>query len=182
MSEPNSLYVRVKITREKLQQFFQNKPLPQTIDDDWQTWWGSRDMSSKKALENIPIYRVESNRCVLNELINDLDFACFEQYDPISQNWTFVSVFFSENYTEILPILAFLKGLAHYQDVGDRGAAIIYDFLWGHGSVMAYLEFSNQQATLKAYTKIAEMEPTILYIANQVLEKAVDSFNKKLEG
>lgn len=182
MSEPNSLYVKIKVPKEKLEQFFQDKPLRQTIDDNWRTWWDSREMYSKQALEKIPVYRVENNRHILDELLNDQDFACFEQYDLISQNWTFVSVFFSENYTETLPMLAFLKGLAHYQDSEDKGIALLYDFLWGDGSVMAYLEFSDQQATLKAYTKITEMEPTILYTANQVLEKAVDSFNKKLEG
>lgn len=182
MSEPNSLYVKIKITKEKLDQFFHGKTPPQLPDDNWNAWWDTRKMYSKQALQNIPIYQGESNRHILDEFINDQDFACFEQYDAISQDWIFVSVFFSENYTEILPMLAFLKELAHYQDHDDKGTAIIYDFLWGDGSVMAYLEFSSQQATLKAYTKITEIAPTMLYIANQTLEKAVDSFNRKLEG
>lgn len=181
MSEPNSLYVKIKISEEKLQQFFRDKPTPQTIDDDWLSWWDSREMYSKQALASIPVYRVESNRHLFDELINDLNFACFEQYDPTSQNWTFVSVFFSENYTEILPMLAMLKGLARYQRPDDTGVAILYDFLWGDSSVMAYLDFSDQQASLKAYTNIAEIKPSILSTANQVLENAVDSFNKRLE-
>ncbi|MBD1420956.1 hypothetical protein [Sphingobacterium chuzhouense] len=181
MSEPNSLYVKIKITKEKLQQFFQDKPRTQTIDENWLTWWDSREMYSKQPLENIPVYRMFSNRHILDELIKDRDFACSEQYDPISQNWIFVSVFFSENYTEILPMLAFLKNLANYQHNDGGGLAMIYDFLWGEGSIMAYLEFSGQQATLKPYTNITALEPTILYTANQALEKAVDSFNKNLE-
>src|SRR5690606_6097767 len=121
MSEPNSLYVKIKITKEKLQQFFLDKPRVQTIDENWRTWWDSREIYSKQALENIPVYCAESNRHILDGLIDDQDFACFEQYDPISQHWIFVSVFFSENYTEILPMLAFLKDLAHYQNSNDKG-------------------------------------------------------------
>lgn len=92
MSEPNSLYVKIKITKEKLERFFHGKTLPQSPDENWSAWLDTRKMYSKQALQNIPVYQGESNRHILDEFINDSDFACFEQYDSISQEWTFVSV------------------------------------------------------------------------------------------
>lgn len=181
MSEPHSLYVKIKITKEKLQQFFLDKPLPQTVDDNWQSWWDSREMYAKQTLEHIPLYTVDSNRKLLDELLNDRGSGCLEAYDLHSQNWTFISVLFSENYIEILPMLALLKSLAHYQDSDGTGVAMIYDHLWGDGGVMAYLDFSGKQAVLKNYKTTTEMEPATLQKANETLETAMAQLNKQLE-
>lgn len=49
MSEQCSLYINIQIKEEKLQQFFQKKPLPQSIDENWLQWWESREMSGNLA-------------------------------------------------------------------------------------------------------------------------------------
>ncbi len=181
MSEPNSLYVKIKIKEEKLGHFFQQKPIHLTIDDNWRAWWDSREMYSKQELTYIPIYRTENNRAVFDELLKDIDFGSFEQYDRHAQSWTFVSVFFSENYLEILPMLALLKNLASYQEPTEKGIAMIYDFCWGGTSTMAFLEFYEQKALLKDYTETTQIEPSILEEANQVLSATVEAFNKRFE-
>lgn len=182
MSEYNSLYIKVKIREEKLQQFFQKKPVPQNLDENWLEWWNSRKMYGKQPLEQIPYYHGQNNREIFNQLLSNLDFGSVERYDTATENWTFISVFFSENYTEILPMLSLLKQLAMYQETEEIGVAFIYDYCWDCNQVMAYLEFANQQALLKSYISPTKIDPTILDEANRTLEAAIEKFNQQFGG
>lgn len=179
MSEYNSLYINIQIEEAKLRQFFEEKPAEQSVDKNWLTWWDSRKMYGKQPLDSLRTYQTSSNRVIFDELLLGRDYGASEHYNEASKTWIFISVFFSENYQEILPLLALLKNLASHQDMGDKGVAMIYDHLWGSDSVMAYLEFTHQQARLKDYTQTAAIELSILHAANQSLEKVVNAYNKK---
>ncbi|MFD2962485.1 MULTISPECIES: hypothetical protein [Olivibacter] len=181
MSEYSSLYINIQIKEEKLQHFFQEKPMPQSIDENWSKWWDSRKMYSKQPLSNLPYYRVQNNRAVFDQLLDGRDFGGVEHYDKNTERWTFIVVFFSENYTEISPMLSLLKQLATYQDVVDTGVAFIYDFFWDCEEVMAYLEFASQQALFKDYSTTKEIEPAILIEANRALEAAVEKFSQQFK-
>ncbi len=41
MSELSSLYVRLKMKKENLERFFQDKPITAEVDQDWASWWES---------------------------------------------------------------------------------------------------------------------------------------------
>ncbi|MBD1432407.1 hypothetical protein H8B06_06190 [Sphingobacterium sp. DN00404] len=181
MSEQCSLYINIQIKEEKLQQFFQEKPLPQSIDENWLQWWDNREMSGKKPLSNTPHFHVQHNRAVFDQLLNGRDFGSVEHYDKDEESWTFITIFFSENYLEILPMLALLKQLALLQDTANTGVSFIYDYNWGQYEVMAYLAFANQQALLKNYVTPQEIEPALLKEANEILEAAVKKFNQQFE-
>lgn len=47
MSEFSSLYVKVSIFKAKLEQFFQQKPMPKSLNDNWSAWWDNREMYDK---------------------------------------------------------------------------------------------------------------------------------------
>ena len=181
MSEQNSLFIQIKITEEKLQQFFRANPLPHVVDDNWLNWWNSRDMYQPRALEHIPVYE-KNNRAVINDWLNNRRMGCTENYEPASQTWTFSSVFFSENYTEILPMLALLKDLATYQDAGQEGFALVYNFYWGSDAVMAYLDFSNGEALLRNNVDMLLINPAITETANRQIEAAAKALAKKFEN
>ncbi len=85
MSEPNSLYINVKIKQEDLQQFFAAKPVTTNVDNDWQQWWESREMYSKSKLTNVPVYTEEDNRKIIDALLNDKYLGATEQYDAATQ-------------------------------------------------------------------------------------------------
>lgn len=171
MSEQSSLYVNITIKKEKLEQFFQDKPVSVTIDANWLSWWDSREMYSKPELANVPVYNDSSNRAIIEEFLNDARMGAFENYDDEANTWNFGILFFSENYTEILPVLAFLKNLGNYQDKDEKGVAFIYDYFWGDESVMAYLEYADQKALFKNLSSTVDIEPVILKEANQKIEK-----------
>lgn len=181
MSEYYSLYINIQISREKLNRFFEEKPLQPAPDENWESWWNSREMHGKQPLERIPVYQANSNRAIFDGLLKRKNVGSFERYDPALQRWTFVSVFFSENYVELLPMLALLKNLADCHGTEEKGVAFIYDFYWGNTSVMAYLDFSGKQALLKNYTKTADIDPKIWNEANQLLEAVVETINKRFE-
>lgn len=179
MAEYSSLYIKIEIAEEKLNQFFLDKPVQSMLDDAWLEWWNSREMYGKQALEQLPAYSTATNRAVFDELLRGRDFGATERYDTASQSWTFIAVFFSENYIEILPMLSLLQSLAAYQEHTQKGVAFIYDFCWGHHEVMAYLEFVDQKAWLKKYIDPTEIAPAILEEADRRLEEAVSYFNKQ---
>lgn len=180
MSELNSLYVRIKIKKENLERFFQDKPMLAEIDEDWTSWWNSREMYSPSPLTEIPVYSdfpafsSATNRDVLASFSKDPQTGTHQQQDGHQEGLSFSILFFSENYEEILPMLAWLKSIARYMDAGDEGVALIYDFFWGGGSVMALLAFSNQQASLDPASDISEIDPAVLKAANTTLQNAFD--------
>ncbi|WP_418360821.1 hypothetical protein [Sphingobacterium detergens] len=175
MSELNSLYINVQIKKEKLEQFFRAKPHQAGMDDNWRQWWDSREMYNKEALIAIPSYRSETNRAVLDELLRDEYFGAMEQYDTEKLQWTFAALNFSENYYEILSLLAFLKHLAEYT---EGGFSIIYDWMWGGDSIMAFVEFEQGKALLEAVSESTQLAPGLIEKADKNLE----DFAKILAG
>lgn len=153
--------------------------MPAEIDQDWTSWWDSREMYSPSPLTEIPVYSdvpaysSATNRDLFESFTKDPQTGTQEQQDGLS----FSILFFSENYEEILPMLAWLKSIARYMDAGEQGVALIYDFFWGDGSVMALLLFSNQQASFKPASDISEIEPEILNAANTTLQSAYDAIS-----
>ena len=173
MSEYQSLYINVRIAEARLRQFFADKPAEQLLDNDWLAWWDSREMYGKQPLTQIPICRTATNRAVFDELLSYRDMVASERYDSASGSWIFVAVFYSENYTAILPMLALLKQLATYQDADEKGVALIYDFYWGDHDVMASLAFGGGQASLQAHTETDQLDPEVLAQANRTLQEVL---------
>ncbi|SHN16191.1 hypothetical protein SAMN05216311_10649 [Chitinophaga sp. CF418] len=56
MSEPRSLYLKIKTKKENLERFFQDQPVTPEIDQNWTSWWDSRKMHSKSPLTRVPVY------------------------------------------------------------------------------------------------------------------------------
>ena len=177
MSEQCSLYVKIEISKEQLKRFFKERPTPAIIDNNWQQWWDSRQMYSKELLTNLPNYPKKNNRAAFEQLLQQRESVSVEQYNENDNSWTFLTLFFSENYFEIIPMLALLKELAYYQQAHETGVAFVYDFYWDRAAVMAYLEFTNQKALLKTYTVPTEIPTAILAEANDALEAVVSRLN-----
>ena len=179
MAEYDSLYISIQIPQDRLQQFFQATPSVAELTADWRTWWDSRAMYSKPALEQVPRYPFSSNRAVLDNLLGQRNSGSMEQYDAANGRWTFLALFFSENYTELLPLLALLKSLAPYLDAGATGSALVYDYYWGSAEVMAYLRFADQEALLTDCMQTTVIAPEVIQEADTALQDALDLFNKK---
>lgn len=173
MSEPRSLYLKIKTKKENLERFFQDKLVAPEIDSDWTSWWDSRKMHSKSPLTKVPIYAwVKTNRGLVDSYLSDPQTGTREQGKDQGE-WELAIALFSQNYTEILPMLAWLKSIAAYMEADDEGVAIIYDYFWGSGSVMAHVVFTGREASFRLTNSTAEMDPNVVAAANGMLKNAI---------
>lgn len=173
MSELNSLYVSVEIKKDRLEEFFKEKPVKLEPDQDLATWWDSRKMYSPSPLTDIPHYGgYETNRAVFESLLKDPQTGT-KQEDKEGV-FSFSVVFFSENYFEILPMLSWLKTLAGYLSPEQKGVALIYDYFWGSGDVMAHLEFNGPNASLTTVDSFKKINKELQNTVSSTLKNVVD--------
>ncbi|MCS4167662.1 hypothetical protein [Sphingobacterium sp. BIGb0116] len=169
--ELDSLYISIRIEKSRLNEFFSSKPISPNKDDNWSQWWESRQMYSKTTLEIIPSYSQARIREVFDNLLKDQFFGAKEYYDEEKQHWTFAVLNFSENYLEILPMLALLKQLEGFV---LEGYALIFDWMWGGDTVMAYVDFTAEGALLQTVTESYAVELKRFEEANQGLQKLAE--------
>ncbi|WP_433900996.1 hypothetical protein [Sphingobacterium puteale] len=153
--ELDTLYISIQIEKERLNAFFAARPMQAAIDKNWLQWWESRQMYNKSDLETIPTYSRQCIRDVLDDLLNTASYGAMEQYDDTDQRWTFAALHFSENYHEILPMLALFKQLGSYT---QTGFALIFDWMWGGDTVMAYIDFKGGEASIEPVIASYEVE------------------------
>lgn len=184
MSEPYSLYVNIIIKKERLEQFFKDKPAKTAVDPDWIAWWNSRKMYGSEPLTDIRAYTDESNRSIADAFLRVRDMMTFEDRSQAGV-WEYNSLFFSENYSEILPALSWLSSMAAYMDPGEEGVALIYNYFWSaeaDKNVMAHLVFKDQRATLQLTANSSEMDPALLAKANAALKGVWDKLTADYKG
>lgn len=175
MSELRSLFVKLKIKKENLDRFLTAALTPPVPDEDWTSWWESRDMYSKSPLKEIPMAFQKTNGAVIESCVNTKETISQEKWEE--GVYYFVSGFFSENFYEILPMLAVLKSAALYMEPGDEGVAIIYDYFWGGQDVLAHLELKAGQATLKHTSLTSQIDKKVLTESNKMIQDVIDAIS-----
>jgi hypothetical protein len=176
MSEPYSLYVNITIKKERLEQFFKDKPAQTAVDPDWIAWWESRKKYGSDPLTEIGVYTNETNRSIADAFLGVRDMMCMEDLSQPGV-WEYSSLFFSENYRDLLPALSWLSSIAAYMDSEEEGVALIYNYFWdakNEKSVMAHLVFKDQRASIQLTSHSSEIEPALLAKANAALKGVWD--------
>ena len=171
MSEPNSLFIKIKISQEQLEKFKQSRPVASILNNNWLNWWELREFNDKQSLTTISSYSTETNGELLEYFLEDIDMAAKEEYDAEKQLWYFYSLHFSENYLEIIPMISMIKDFAHYLDPESSGQAVLYDFLWGGDQVMFHVEIANKEASLSKFRRIKEIDRELI---EESMEKLAD--------
>ena len=159
MSEPNSLFARIKIKKVNFNTFLKAKPTIPNIEDGWIDWWENAEMYDDEALtaEDVISYEAKSNKEIVDFWINQTETITFSDYDEKNEIWHFGMLLFSENYKEMVPMLAFLRSLDVFKENENSDFILIYNYLWSDDkAVSAYLKFTNQQTVfIKKATKKA---------------------------
>lgn len=179
MSELRSLFVKLNIKKENLDRFLAAELTPPVLDEDWTSWWDSREMYSKSPLEEIPMAFHKTNGEVIASCVNTKE--TFSQEKQEEGVFYFISGFFSENFFEILPMLAVLKSAALYMETGDEGVAIIYDYFWGDKDVLAHLELSAGHAELKHTTLTSTIDKKVLAESDKMIQEVIDAMSAEYE-
>lgn len=157
MSEPNSFFAKIKIKKDKFDEFLKSKPEQPILDNNWLEWWNSKEMYGKTELTQDKVYNYEeqTNEDIINGWTNAKQSLTFSDYDLENEVWHFGIIMFTENYSVMIPGLAFIKGVSKYKDDNSDDFAIIYNYFWGDNSVCAYINFKNKESPFdnKAHTK-----------------------------
>ncbi len=179
MSEPSSLFVKIKIRKERLHHFLTSKPTNSQLNENWLEWWDSKQMYGKKELTQTDLrcYDFATNEAIVADFVNDPRSYSFSDYDEQSETWYFGIMLFTENYYEMIPGLALIHNVSKFKEFDSTDFAIIYNFIWEDDMINALMVFDEDQAILdaKINTK-ADLNPEILILSNAYLENKWEEF------
>jgi len=183
MSELRSLFIRLKVKKETLDRFFEDKLTRLPVDEQWLSWWDSREMYGKSELKEIPVYHSsEKNRDVVDALLRSPEAGCHEEWDADAGTWTFSSLLFSENYEDQLPMLGWFTSIAPYLGAGEQGELLLYDFFWGSDDVMAHIVLDGTQSAIKTTTSTFKIDKKMLTEADNTMQKVLGIMQSKFNG
>lgn len=145
MSELSSLFVRVKIKKNKFDEFLQSTPNQPLLDENWTEWWNTRKMYGKIELTQAEMYGLDepTNQSIIGSWKREQQSGTFSNYNTENEIWHFGIIFFAENYMEMIPGLAFIKSIAEYIEDDTENFAIVFDYFWGGNCVNAYISFKD---------------------------------------
>lgn len=179
MSELSSLFLKVSIEKDQLNAFLQAPPEAPQLQQDWISWWESRKMYGKQDLtENqLRSYAEKNNQAIVDMFINYPSSITSSDYDEATETWYFSIVFFSENFFEMLPGIAFMKSIVPFKKNDPTDFGIIYNFFWGDSDISALVDFVDGKALLSDAISKTQLDPQKLELANNYLNKKVEQLN-----
>ena len=177
MSEPNSLFAKIHISKNKFDAFLSSKPQTPTLDNDWKEWWASRKMYGKSELQeqNLVCYIDETNGAIINSLVEAKEYLAFSEYDDQHEIWNFGVIMFAENYLDMIPGIAFIKSVSEFKNENNEDFAIIYNHFWGAAYVCAFINYQNGDSFFDTnIQQISDIDPNVLKYSEEYLRKKYD--------
>ncbi len=173
MSELSSLIAKITISSENLEEFLAAPVATFENQKGWQTWWDSRDMYGKSALTPAMLqpFRKSTNRDVVDEWLSYLPSITHSEYDTATQTWYFSSMQFSENYTEMISMLGFLRSIDVYKMLDDSDFVLVFPFIWGDDDAQAYIRFTGNESYFSTSSDSQHLQ-----LAKQYLHKRWSDF------
>lgn len=177
MSEPSSLFARISIRKENLETFLAAAPKKPYLDNSWINWWNSRQMIGPRPLmpEDIYAYNASSNKAILEDWQKKKNTGAFCDYDEATQTLNLGIIFFSENFGEMIPMLAFLFDLTDYKNDNPGDFAIVYPYFWGDRDLPVWITFDGKTLLLDNQLQhIGEVDLRKLRYAEDYLAKKTE--------
>jgi len=145
MSEPNSLFAKIHITKDNFDAFLKTQPAHPKLHTNWLEWWNSKKMYGKTDLQEKDIYCYDklTNASIIQAWIETKESLTFSDYDNENGIWYFGIIMFAENYFDMIPGLAFVKSVSEFKDTNEDDFAIIYSYFWGSNDIHAYVCYEN---------------------------------------
>ncbi|WP_339070553.1 hypothetical protein WIN67_01750 [Pseudomonas idahonensis] len=143
-SEPSSVYLRCSMTPEQYAKAMAAAPRPAIFYNDWQKWFDSKDMYGSARVDAgwLPDSGARSLQEVVQMWVGE---GATSHYDPQTGRWQFALLQFTENYGEMIQLLAPLRSVAPYCQPGSDSFLLIYSYIWGDGD-NAYLTLNKQRS------------------------------------
>ncbi|QIH05692.1 MULTISPECIES: hypothetical protein [unclassified Pseudomonas] len=136
-SEPSSVYLRCTMTPEQYANAMAAAPRPAISYGDWQKWFDSKDMYGSARVD--AQWLQDSGARSLQEVVQIwAGQGSASHYDPRTGRWQFALLEFTDNYGEMIQLLAPLRGVAAFCQPDSDSFLFIYSYIWGDGD-NAYL-------------------------------------------
>ena len=172
MSELNSFFLRVSIDKAQLDEFLQAKPSTFVVTDNWRDWWDSREMYGDSSIDDeIGALPLPSYEEFVKAWTTDEEAFAFSEFNADANTWDFGIILCSENYDDILPLIAFCANLAPHTRPSADNFAIIYPYFWGDSELMLYLTFEDGKAEPSLANEVDEVEQEHLDCAEERLHE-----------
>jgi hypothetical protein len=142
MAELDSLYLRVRLSKQAYQRYLDSVSLDARYFPDWMDWIGHARMHGppmtppdiagigEASLKEPVAEKIKS----LLEADDELSIGR-STYDEATETWRLGLLQFAQNYRDFLEWLPLLRAIDRFKDRPGTDILLVYDFLW---SVEAY--------------------------------------------
>jgi hypothetical protein len=145
MSEPSQLYARVRISRNRLDEFLRSAFPDPSGDEAVLAWLSKAEYYGERYTPELIRERTGSFSTVgawidwLMEPAASLPMPSRNSYDAATQTWALAALDFSENYDDYIAAVATFREAAKYKDLPGNDGFLVYGFLFESGHVAVAL-------------------------------------------
>jgi len=136
VSEPNSLYVRVHLSKDAFERFLKSQSVAASHFHDWMPWLGQAEvyggpLSEQWLAEVSEGHQAGTVEDALAAWVDDGWSMARSVYDEETETWVFGCLQFSENYHEYMVSLPFLRAVEAFKDRPGDDFMVVYPCIWG---------------------------------------------------
>ncbi|WP_157288392.1 hypothetical protein [Uliginosibacterium gangwonense] len=136
MSEPNSLYVRVHLSKDAFERFLKSQTVAASHFNDWMPWLGQAEvyggpLSEQWLAEVSEGHQPGTVEDALAAWVDDGWAMARSVYDEATETWMFGCLQFSENYGEYMVYLPLMRAVEAFKDRAGDDFMVVYPRIWG---------------------------------------------------
>jgi len=148
MSEPNSLYVRVRLSKPAFEHYLASISADARQFSDWMDWLGKARMYGPglTSVDIVLIGQRARKRTVADVIAAwTMGAPAFagSNYNERTETWQFAAPFFSKNYLEYLELLPPFRAVDRFKDRPGVDFMLVYDHFFNPGHYSVLFEFSE---------------------------------------
>jgi len=134
MSEPNSLYARIQISKKAKNDYLESKIASPEKYTDWSKWLENNEYNgsiTQDEINNMKFPGSTDNREFIYGWIESEFTEGFSEYIEHEKTWVLSMIEFSENYFDYVKCLHSLRSVDNFTDNESGGFILIHSYLWG---------------------------------------------------
>lgn len=145
MSEPCQLYLRVSISRPRMEAFLRSEAGSAAAFDDLQDWLdGSRSWRSALTWPELcELGEGTTAEAWITGWRDHRRSPALNEYNEQSQTWTLAVLEFAQSSDWVIGAVNVLRRIADFKDLPGVGYLLIYEYLFEQGEVLATVELES---------------------------------------
>lgn len=144
MAEPCQLYLKVSISRSRLEEFLSREAGSAACFKDLEQWLeGNRQRQGGLTWSELcELGQGTTAAAWVAGWSQHLRSPAWNHYDDATQTWSLGVLEFTESRDWIIGAINVLRRVAEYKDLPDTDYLLIYEYLFGKGTVVAAVELT----------------------------------------